>query len=71
MLAEDWAIAVPQLLHEPRRPLDVREEERHGARRRLGHGPERDTGIAHMASTAGRGLSGQLSDGLVPRDGGL
>jgi hypothetical protein len=60
VLAHDWAIAVPQLLHEARRPLDVREEERDGAGRRLGHGRERDTAIALMAST-GRSRHSQRS----------
>ena len=33
MLAEHLSVAVPQLLDEPRRPLDVREEEGHRAAR--------------------------------------
>jgi hypothetical protein len=51
VVAHDGSVAIPQLLHEPRRPLDVREDERDGACRRLGHGRERDTAIALMAST--------------------
>jgi hypothetical protein len=71
MVAQDGSVAIPELFHEPRRPLDVREEEGHGARRRLGHGPERDTGIAHKASTACPGRSGRRSDGHRPSTAGL
>jgi hypothetical protein len=40
MVAQNRSVAIPQLLHEARRALDVREEERDGAGRRLGHGRE-------------------------------
>lgn len=36
-LVQDAAVTVPQLLHEPGRPLDVREEQGHGPARQLGH----------------------------------
>jgi hypothetical protein len=37
VLAQDGAVAIPELLHEPSRPLDVREEQSHGPARQLRH----------------------------------
>jgi hypothetical protein len=37
MLPEDLGVRLTKLLHQPRRPLDVREEEGDGSARQVGH----------------------------------
>ena len=46
VLREHLAVALAQLLEQPRRPLDVREEEGDGADRQLGHSSRDGTPIA-------------------------
>jgi hypothetical protein len=61
VLREDGTVPIPELLQQPRRTLDIREEEGDGAAGKLGHGlsiarsrlpcqPEFESTIAHCAA---------------------